>query len=109
MENNSEIWMSVFIVLAFVIGLITMLLRDRYQNYFNSYACSRDDKRFIPTFKIDGIERCFDSDGREIAKYKVINSYFAKDDNRNFVFQYFYFYDKVGMYNIGDEITFTKQ
>ena len=109
MENNSEIWMSVFIVLAFVIGLITMLLRDRYQNYFNSYACSRDDKRFIPTFKIDGIERCFDSDGREIAKYKVINSYFAKDDNRNFVFQYFYFYDKVGMYNIGDEITFIKQ
>ena len=109
MESNSEILIFGFIVLAFIIGLIITLLRDRYQNYFNSYACSRDDKRFIPSFKIDGIERCFDSDGREIARYKVINSYFAKEDNRNFVFQYFYFYDKVGMYNIGDKITFTKQ
>ena len=109
MESNSGIWIFGFIVLAFFIGLITMLFRDRHQNYFNSYAYSRDDKRFIPTFKVDEIERCFDSDGMEIAKYKVINSYFAKENNRNFVFQHFYFYDKIGMYNIGDEITLTKQ
>ena len=109
MESNSGIWISVFIVLAFVIGLITMLLHDRHQNYFNSCAYKRDDKQFIPTFTVDEIERCFDSDGLEIAKYKVINSYFAKENNRNFVYQYFYFYDKVGKYNIGDEITFTKQ
>lgn len=109
MEINSGILIFGFIVLAFVIGLITMSLFDRHQNYFNSHAYSRDDKRFIPSFTVDEIERCFDSDGWEIAKYKVINSYFAKDNNRSFVFQYFYFYDKVGMYNIGDEITLTKQ
>lgn len=109
MESNSGIWIFGFIVLAFVVGLITMSLHDRHQKYFNSYVCSRDNKQFIPSFKVDGIERCFDSDGREIAKYKVINSYFAKENNRNFVFQYFYFYDKVGMYNIGDKIIFTKQ
>lgn len=110
MESNPEIWIFGFIVLAFVIGLIAMLLNKcSHQNYFNSYACSRDDKRFIPTFTVDKIERCFDSDGREIAKYKVINSYFATENNRDFIYQHFYFYDKVGMYNIGDKITFTKQ
>ena len=109
MESNPGIWMSVFIVLAFVIGLITMLFHNRHQNYFNSCAYKRDDKRFIPTFTVDEIERCFDSDGCEIARYKVINSYHAKKNNRSFVYQYFYFYDKVGMYNIGDKIILTKQ
>lgn len=110
MESNPGIWIFVFIVLAFVIGLITMLLHKcSRQNYFNSCAYKRDDKRFIPTFTVDEIERCFDGDGWEIARYKVINSYHAKKDNRNFVYQYFYFYDKVGMYNVGDKITFTKQ
>lgn len=109
MESNLEILIFGFIVFAFIFVLLTMLLRDRHQNYFNSYACSRDDKRFIPSFTVDEIERCFDSDGWEIAKYKVINSYFAKEDNRNFVYQHFYFYDKVGKYNIGDKIIFIKQ
>ena len=108
MEINSGIWIFGFIVLAFVIGLITMLLHNRHQNYFNSHACSKDDKQFIPSFTVDEIERCFDSDGWEIAKYKVINSYHAKENNRSFVFQYFYFYDKVGKYNIGDKIILTK-
>lgn len=109
MESILEILIFGFIVFAFIFVLLTMLLRDRHHYYFNSCAYKRDDKRFIPTFTVDEIERCFDSDGWEIAKYTVINSYFAKKNNRNFVYQYFYFYDKVGMYNIGDEITFTKQ
>ena len=109
MESNYGILIFGFIVWAFVFVLITILLHNRHQNYFNSCAYKRDDERFIPIFTVDEIERCFDSDGWEIAKYKVINSYFAKENNRNFVYQYFYFYDKVGMYNIGDKIILTKQ
>lgn len=82
---------------------------NKHQNQFNSSVRTINDyMKFKPKFKVEKIESFLDGYGNKIAKYTVTNCYFAKKNERDFVYQHFYFYDKVGLYNLGDEITLTK-
>jgi hypothetical protein len=58
-------------------------------------------KQYIDKTKI---EESQDIDGRFIAKYTVRNCFFAKKNNRDFKYQTFYFYDKIGKYVIGQKL-----
>lgn len=109
MESNI---LAILIPVVIFLILVIFMLYDsnRHQNQFNSSVCSinKDYRLFIPRFKVEKIELSLDDYGNRIAKYTVINTYYAKENERDFVYQHFHFYDKVGLYDLGDEITLTK-
>lgn len=96
------------ILIGFFIGLICFNTNKTL--YFNSNKNrSIDNKRFYPEFEIIHIDKAEDESYNIIAKYTVINSFFAKKNNNDFKYQKFYFYDLKDKYQIGDTITFTNK
>lgn len=98
------------VVIFFIFVIFMLYDSNKHQNQFNSSvrSISGNYRLFIPRFKVEKIELRLDDYGNRIAKYTVTNTYYAKENNRDFVCQYFHFYDKVGLYDLGDEITLTK-
>lgn len=100
--------MEILIVVAFAIVLLIVgiLLGVNYEKniYFNSCAYKIESDKFSPKFEIVKIEESLDIDCRLIAKYTVRNHFFAKKNNKAFKYQTFYFYDKIGKYEIGQEL-----
>ena len=89
---------------ALVFTFIALNLNRK--SYFNSNVLGANDEKFRPRFEVVGVEAAEDGEYRTIAKYEVKNYFFVKKNNKNFKYQTFYFYDKIGAYKIGDVITF---
>lgn len=109
METNVFV-IYMLVVMAFSFVIFWLYTSNKHRSQFNSSVRSINENYglFIPRFKVEKIELRLDDYGNRIAKYTVINTYFAKENERDFVCQYFHFYDKVGLYDLGDEITLTK-
>lgn len=110
MKTTDILVLFIPVVMAFSFVILMLYHSIKYQKQFNSSVRSinKDYRLFIPRFKVEKIESSLDDYGNRIAKYTVINTYYAKENERDFVCQHFHFYDKVGQYDLGDEITLTK-
>lgn len=107
MEIGFEAWLCLGLLVGFFGGFYAHRMGNR--DYFNSNACSsKNEEKFQPQFEVVKIEQEYDCDMRGVAKYTVLNCFHNKKNNRDFVYQTFYFYDKNGLYNIGDKLTFAR-
>ena len=99
-------YIGVAILMGIFLGIA--LCKMHKETYFNSNSnkCIYDEI-FIPTFKVTNIELTEDAGHNKVAKYTILNYFFAKKNDKNFKYQQFYFYDKIDKYKVGDEITFT--
>ncbi len=95
-----------FIFAVPIIALIVLI--STYPNRYINGAYTHNDKLTPPKFKVVKVEEHMSTNRpgyRWIAKYTIEVFYVSKKDKvENTTL---YFYDEIGKYNIGDELTLT--
>jgi hypothetical protein len=90
--------------------IYVIIIEIQKKMYFNSKIGNICKGGFgYPEFRVISIKKDADSDSNTIARYEVECYFYSKENLKGFIYQRYYFYDKVDMYKIGDILTLTKK
>ena len=102
--------MGMFLIFCFIIvTLFVFFISNEFKKshkQLNSVANSMYEHG--PCFEVIKVEQTLDFNYNCVAKYTVEVCFFAKKDNKGWRRNEYYFYDRIGEYNIGDKIKLSK-